>query len=677
MADYSSTVALIFEAINRAQGDLQNIRSQVRGLTSDQQAQTGSTQELSGAQGVLGRVLQEVSSAVQGQAAALGTMGRMAVVAGGATALIVGSLAALGIAAVNAADYIGDYEHGLEMAADQTGLSVEEMAGLTVAAAKVGQSVETVQPGLFIFTRHIAEVAAGVAGAEEKFKSYGIYVRDADGAMKSVSEILAETSERMRTMGDVTERNRMLFELFGRGGIASFKILSQEMGANVKEAQDKGIALSLSQQKVANAAHEASENLKNSFTGLKNQIALSLAGAGTTILDWGAKTIKALRDVHDYIEESAVGAFKDLDAAAKAQEAPPGLDTSKAKVDVGGITVVHSANYEQLNKIVAKAWEQFRALEQLMPLLDYQRSLGAITYQQEIDKLAAMRAQAKSAGELLAINQKIAALIAQRPGVTTRGEKPLGPPAPEWALTPKDVLVGPHGEMSAPLKELKEPGKVGEISQTYLEEYLGKFAAMREEIDGGTAAIMTFTPAMQEMMYGIDQAIGQTQTASEAFGNAIGNTAVGAMNILAETIVGRTKDIGAAFGQLIQSVMAQLLEAIGKRMLGGLLEKIGLGVAAAATGGAALAGGAAGGGTEVGVAFATGAFSRPSAGSSVAAASAAPGARQVHQHFYLDPGSITVQGGIFEPSMMKDWMAEYFGPAMAYAQRFGIMRRGF
>ena len=143
----------------------------------------------------------------------------------------------------------------------------------------------------------------------------------------------------------------------------------------------------------------------------------------------------------------------------------------------------------------------------------------------------------------------------------------------------------------------------------------------------------------------------------EAFGNAIGNTAVGAMNILAETIVGRTKDIGAAFGQLIQSVMAQLLEAIGKRMLGGLLEKIGLGVAAAATGGAALAGGAAGGGTEVGVAFATGAFSRPSAGSSVAAASAAPGARQVHQHFYLDPGSITVQGGIFEPSMMKDWMA--------------------
>lgn len=165
-------------------------------------------------------------------------------------------LTAFGVAAATtAAHFIGQFveqvvraipgliEFGgaLKDMSDMLGVSAEQLQQWQVAGQMVGVSMQTMGTGLAAFERAIAEAADGNAKMIQTFHDLGVSVLDAQGNVKTASDLLPQVAEGMKNLGSQTERLQASTTLFNRGGREMVKVLQdggealQELGRNAKE----------------------------------------------------------------------------------------------------------------------------------------------------------------------------------------------------------------------------------------------------------------------------------------------------------------------------------------------------------------------------------------------------------------------------------------------------------
>ena len=222
------------------------------------------------AQGALGRLQAQLSGmeAASGRAFSLSGLAGIGLSATAAAAALVGSVKA-------AADY-GDQ---LDNMAQRTGVAVEELSRLQYAAKLSDTSTEALSKGIGNLSKLMVGAAAGGAESGALFERFGISLRNADGTMRSTTEVLYDLSDVFTAMPDGPEKTAMAMDFFGKKLGQELIPLLNQGGAGLRamgdEAERLGLVLNSAQAK---AAADFNDNLDR-LGQLSRGVAVSIGNA--------------------------------------------------------------------------------------------------------------------------------------------------------------------------------------------------------------------------------------------------------------------------------------------------------------------------------------------------------------------------------------------------------------
>ena len=230
------------------------------------------------------------------------------------------SAMALGIAKLN--QQVADMVNQLVDASTKTGIAVESLSALKLAAEGSGRSFQDIEGGLIRFQQSMAMAAEGTGRQAEAFADLGIKVQKTDGSMRSSNEVFGEAIEKLKNMGEGTERNIKVMELFGRnagaaltqsGAIDAFDQYLDRVnryGVDVgPKAREEAAAW---QRAVADMSMVTSRALQDIVTGLTGGRSLATALTETTGAFIFMKSIAA--DVFNAISKTLTAVIGNITA---------------------------------------------------------------------------------------------------------------------------------------------------------------------------------------------------------------------------------------------------------------------------------------------------------------------------------------------------------------------------
>lgn len=141
---------------------------------------------------------------------------------------------------VSAIKGIVDFAGKIRDSADALNVSTDFLQGFNATAVQSGATLGGVSKSLEILSRKMAEARAGEKQSVETFERYGIALKNADGSLRSVEEVVFDVSRKMNEATDSTERVRMAVDLLGKSGAQLIPTLSQgaeALGKMVNEAK--------------------------------------------------------------------------------------------------------------------------------------------------------------------------------------------------------------------------------------------------------------------------------------------------------------------------------------------------------------------------------------------------------------------------------------------------------
>lgn len=212
--------------------------------------------------------------------------------------LAAAAFAAMGAAVVIGAKNIADYQEQMDIAAEATGFTTGQLAGLKIAAAESGRSFDQIRPALDFFTRKVGDVIAESPEAVKQFYDLGIAVRDAGGNIRPTGDIFKDAQAKLSAMGTAGERSAAAMDLFGRSGAASISALLTPLDEAEAKARKLGIALGPEAERVARQADTAFDMLGTSIAAVGNSFGVT---AATILKDFLPALAKAASQTAEFI----------------------------------------------------------------------------------------------------------------------------------------------------------------------------------------------------------------------------------------------------------------------------------------------------------------------------------------------------------------------------------------
>lgn len=288
----------------------------------------------------------------------------MAIVA--ALALMTAAATAAGLAVKTLADITRDavtatgrYAEEMLNLSAKTGISTTQLQQMKYVSDVAGISFEGMTRGVRMLIRQIPDLEKGTSAGAVALSRLGLSVRDSSGELKSMDVLFPQIISKLQGIGNVTERNALAAQLFGRGWAEIAPILSMsagDLGALMEEAKKLGVVLDSKELKQAAELDDQFDRLAAAAEGMKRQLGAAVAPALLEAADAIAK------DLPGYIEDAkqAFNAMqpyiKDFaDALKEAYEAAKPLMKAMAVV-VGSEIIGHlriaSALFEGLGNIL-------------------------------------------------------------------------------------------------------------------------------------------------------------------------------------------------------------------------------------------------------------------------------------------------------------------------------------
>jgi len=166
----------------------------------------------------------------------------------------------------------------LAKTADKLGITTESLAGLQHAAELTGVSTETMNMALQRMTRRVAEAAQGTGEAKGALQELGI---DAQALVQlPLDQQMEIVADAMSGVGTQADRVRLAMKLFDSEGVALVNTLgggSEALRGMMQEAETLGVALSRVDAAQVEQANDAITRAGGVFTGIGNQLAVSLS----------------------------------------------------------------------------------------------------------------------------------------------------------------------------------------------------------------------------------------------------------------------------------------------------------------------------------------------------------------------------------------------------------------
>ncbi len=191
-------------------------------------------------------------------------------------------------------------EAGHEFAemAERTGVGVEQLSGMKLAADKGGTSIEGLAVGYRFLSKNILAAVQGTKEGKGALGSLGIEVKDATGQVKGMNDVLFEVSDKFRTLPDGPIKSALAIQLFGRSGTQLIPMLNMGSAA-IKEqialAEKLGIVYTEKAAKAANVYIDALVDMKAAKQGLKKEISDALMPVLTNFVKGATEGIVQIR----------------------------------------------------------------------------------------------------------------------------------------------------------------------------------------------------------------------------------------------------------------------------------------------------------------------------------------------------------------------------------------------
>lgn len=205
----------------------------------------------------------------------------------------------------------------LRDASIRLGVGTETLSAFGYAAQQTGTDIDSLGKAFKILSKNIADASEG-KGKAPIFAALGISVKDAQGNLKQLEQIIPEIADAFSQLEDGTQKAALAQELFGKSGLELTEFLNSG-SAGLKEFTDRARELGLVvSQDAADSADKFNDNLadlKGAITGLATEIATpllpALADMIRSITDWIREG-----DTAKTIADELSGAFQALSESA-------------------------------------------------------------------------------------------------------------------------------------------------------------------------------------------------------------------------------------------------------------------------------------------------------------------------------------------------------------------------
>jgi hypothetical protein len=185
----------------------------------------------------------------------------------------------------------------LNKLSQSVGLSVEELSKLKFAAELSDISLEQLGVSLVKLSKNMSAIAAGGTGpAAEAFKALGISVRNADGTMKSSSDVMSEVAGKFENLKDGANKTALAVAMFGKAGAAMIPLLNggkKALEEAKQEAEELGLVVSKKTAVAAEAFNDNLTRLHKVLNGVWLKVAEELA---PSLADLSTKFVQLVKD---------------------------------------------------------------------------------------------------------------------------------------------------------------------------------------------------------------------------------------------------------------------------------------------------------------------------------------------------------------------------------------------
>jgi TP901 family phage tail tape measure protein len=221
----------------------------------------------------------------EAQTAMGGLSAKMAVVGAAITAAVGGAayeFVKLTRETINTADEISK-------AAVKIGISTEELSRLRYAADLSGLSFEQLQKGLLVLNRNMAGIGGESKKVSTAFAQLGIETRNADGSLKSSTEVLKELADAFAQMPDGAEKSALAMAVLGKSGADLIPLLNggaAELAKLTEEADKFGIVIDTETGLKAEQFNDNLDRLQGAFGALATRVAAELLPHLVDFTEW-------------------------------------------------------------------------------------------------------------------------------------------------------------------------------------------------------------------------------------------------------------------------------------------------------------------------------------------------------------------------------------------------------
>lgn len=185
-------------------------------------------------------------------------------------AAIAGTVGILAVKTGQYADKLLDLEQ-------VTGLTTQKLQEYEHVAREAGVSFEGFVGIISKFQGRMPQLIDGQGRAAEAMDDLGVSIKNSDGSIKDINNLFPEMLAKLHGIDDITQRNAIAQQLFGRtmADLAPILSLSSDKIAEVTaEAHDMGLILDKEAIDKANKFRISMEKLKARITGAGRELAL-------------------------------------------------------------------------------------------------------------------------------------------------------------------------------------------------------------------------------------------------------------------------------------------------------------------------------------------------------------------------------------------------------------------
>jgi len=170
-----------------------------------------------------------------------------------------------------------DHLDQLDEMSQKTGVSVEMLTSLELAAKQNGVSMDQLATSIRMMYRSMNEAAEGTKESADAYKRLGVNVRDASGKLKSGNEAFLEVADAVAKIQNPAERSAMAMKVFGRAGSEMLPMLEggkEALKGYIDEARRLGLIYTDEDAKRGAAFNDQLDAFTKVLTRLKETVAM-------------------------------------------------------------------------------------------------------------------------------------------------------------------------------------------------------------------------------------------------------------------------------------------------------------------------------------------------------------------------------------------------------------------